>query len=188
MSRRYKVLDTSKPYFVTTSIVSWIKIFNDKKIVDILIESIKYCQSNKGLEIYAYVIMPDHFHMVCRSISGNNLSDIFRDLKKYTARSIIKYLKSNTNNVYSQWLKIFKTNNMNQKSSECYKLWQAGFNPKELSSNKVIDQKIEYIHNNPVKSGLVTKPDDYKYSSPRNYSEKEGVIDVVVTYGRWVTY
>ncbi len=188
MSRRYKVFDSTKPYFVTSSVVSWIKIFNDNKIVDILIKSIRYCQLNKGLEIYAYVIMPDHFHMVCRSISDNNLSDIFRDLKKFTSRSIVRYLKTNTNNTYSQWLKIFQGDYEDQKINERYKLWQDGFNPKELSSNKFIDQKIEYIHNNPVKAGLVTRPDNYIYSSARNFSEKGGVIDVVVTHGKWVTY
>ena len=188
MSRKYKVFDISKPYFVTSSIVSWIKIFNVYNITDILIESIKYCQLSKGLEIYAYVIMPDHFHMVCRSISYKTLSEIFRDLKKYTSRSIIKYLKENTNNTYSAWLDKFRIDKNTHDLNEHYRLWQDGYNPKELSSNKFIDQKIDYIHNNPVKAGLVSKPDDYIYSSARNYSEKEGVIDVVVTYGRWVTY
>lgn len=188
MSRKYKVFDTAKPYFITSSVVDWIKIFNEKKIVDILIESIKYCQSNKGLEIYAYVIMPEHFHMVCRSISDNTLSDIFRDFKKYTSRSIIRYLKEKNSKIYSSWLEKFRIDINDLYSSEHYKLWQNGFNPKELSSNKVIDQKIEYIHKNPVEAGLVLKQDDYLYSSARNYSEKKGAIDVVVTQGKWVTY
>ncbi|MFO7850851.1 MAG: REP-associated tyrosine transposase [Bacteroidota bacterium] len=186
MSRKYKVFDISKPYFVTSSIVSWIKIFNDEKIISILIDSIIYCQLNKGLEIYAYVIMPDHSHMVCRSISDNSLSDIFRDLKKFTSRSIIKYLKQYKSRIYSSWLDRFRDNNND--SAEHYRIWQNGYNPKELSSNKFMDQKIEYIHSNPVKAGLVSRPNDYIYSSARNYSEKKGVIDVVVTYGRWETY
>lgn len=188
MSRRYKVFDTLKPYFVTSSVAEWVKIFYDKNIVDILIESIRFCQSNKGLEIYAYVIMPDHFHMICRSIDKYNLSEILRDLKKFTSRSIIKYLRTNTNSTYSQWIRIFQRDYEEQKRNKRYKLWQDGFNPKELSSNKVIDQKIEYIHNNPVKAGLVIRPEEYKYSSSRNYADMEGVIEVIVTHERWLAY
>lgn len=132
--------------------------------------------------------MPDHFHIICRSVSDQKLSDILRDLKKVTSRFIIKHLKSNTNNIYSRWLEIFQTNNKNQESSERYKLWQDGFNPKELSGNKVIDQKIEYLHNNPVKAGLVTNADDYLLSSSRIYAKLEGVLEVFVTHGRWMTH
>ena len=186
MYRKYKVFNISKPYFVTSSVLSWIKIFDDKEIVSILIDSIIYCQLNKGLEIYAYVIMPDHFHMVCRSKTDNSLSEIFRDLKKFTSRTTITYLKQQKSEIYSEWLDCFR--NGNNESGDSYKIWQDGFNPKELSSNKFIDQKIEYIHNNPVKAGIVERPEDYNYSSAVNYAEKTGIIDVVVTFGKWFTY
>ena len=188
MSRKHKVFDSSKPYFITMSVNQWAKIFNNTSIINIVINSLKYCQLNKGLEIYSYCIMPDHIHMICRSICEYSLSEIIRDFKKYTSRSIIKHLINTDNNISAVWLEIFRKNDSKIRHIYRHHVWQEGFYPIELSSNSFIDQKIEYINNNPVKAGMVDNAEDYLYSSARNAVGLRGYLEVVTTYKKWETY
>ncbi|HBX51295.1 MAG TPA: hypothetical protein DEH02_09550 [Bacteroidales bacterium] len=80
MSEHYKIHDPDKPYFITFATVKWISIFNDKKYADVLIDSLRFCQHNKGLLLFAYCIMPSHIHLITKA-EQNNLSCIIRDLK-----------------------------------------------------------------------------------------------------------
>ena len=188
MSRKHKVHDSMKPYFITMTISSWIELFKDHNIAIIIIESLRYCQKVKGLEIYAYCIMPSHIHMVCRATKESLLSYIIRDFKKFTSKKITKYLNDNADTRNLHILAVFSSQRNKKKSDQNYSVWQEGFQPIELTSNYFIDQKINYIHANPVTAGFVKRPQDYKLSSARNYAEMESLIEVVVSHGRWTTY
>src|SRR6187402_3925322 len=96
MSRKYKINDQQKLYFLTFAVVRWIDVFTRKEYKDILIESLRYCQKSKGLELYAFCIMPNHVHLIARAAEGKKLSEIFRDLKKFTANAIIAAIETNT--------------------------------------------------------------------------------------------
>ena len=77
-------------YFITLTVVEWVDVFTRKEYKDFLIDNLRHCQENKGLQIYAYVIMTNHIHMIARSEEGKKLSDIIRDFKTYTSKSFIK--------------------------------------------------------------------------------------------------
>jgi REP element-mobilizing transposase RayT len=86
MSTKYKAIMADSGYFITITTTGWVDIFTRLKQKYVLVDSLKYCQEYKGLEIYAYCIMPSHIHMLCKAEEGNVLSDIIRDFKKYTSK------------------------------------------------------------------------------------------------------
>jgi REP element-mobilizing transposase RayT len=93
MSSRYKAYNNDKAYFITITTVGWIDLFTRQSHKKTIIDSLKYCQKEKGLEIYAYVIMPSHLHLICRAVEPFIFSDIMRDFKKFTPNNI-EFLKS----------------------------------------------------------------------------------------------
>jgi len=188
MSAAYSIKDQRKVYFLTFTIIDWCEVFRTESSKIILIDSLKYCQEKKGLEVFAYCIMINHIHLVARAAGEPDLSSIVRDFKKYTSKKIISMLKEEGNLSSRIYIERFRKAASNNPKHVKYCVWQRGSHPIELSSNKFIDEKIEYIHSNPVKAGLVFKEIDYPYSSASNYSRNEGLLNVVVTYGRWKTY
>jgi len=103
MSTKYKFNDDSKLYFVSFATVYWIDVFSRKLYRDLFIESLKYCQQHKGMELYAYCIMTNHVHLIIGSES-KSLSDIMRDLKKFTSYSITKAISESTNESRKEWM------------------------------------------------------------------------------------
>lgn len=179
MSRKYKIKNPESPYFLTMTVVGWIDIFTRQKYRDILVENLRYCQANKGLIIYAYVIMSNHVHMIAEAKEGIYLGDIIRDLKKYTAVKILEDLngKDSKESRKSWLLHLFKYFNRDKKRSN-FKFWIHGNHYIELLGDKMVRQKLDYLHWNPVKAAIVDEPSDYVYSSARNYLLKEGIINV----------
>jgi putative transposase len=174
MRTRYKIIEVDQIFFITSTIIEWIPIFTRKPYIDILINSLDFCRQNKGLKLYGYVIMDNHVHLV---VSGDNLSNIIKDFKRHTAREIIKLAQKEDKN----WLlNQFKFYRQKFKSASDYQVWQEGFHPQQIISEKMLHQKIEYIHNNPVRAGLVEKPQDWIYSSAKNYLGLEAVIKIDV--------
>ena len=171
---RYKVYDNSyKVYFSTCSIMRWLPVFNSPEYFAVIIDSLKYCQANKGLKLMAYVIMPDHLHMVTSSEEDKSLSDIMRDFKRFTSKAISTLLKKECRIYY---LKVFRNYAKLSKEDSIYKVWRDDFYPKVVYSEKFLRQKIDYIHYNPVRKGLVEKPEEWLYSSARNYLLEDNTI------------
>jgi len=172
MSRNYKFYDPDGLYFVTSTVIHWIDVFTRSVYKDIIVDSLDYCVANKGLVIHAYVIMSNHIHLIISKTSNDiNFSDIMRDFKKFTAMHIIKNIKESTQESRKVWLlnAMLKAGkkNINNKN---YQLWQQHNHPIHIEGN-MIDQKLDYIHNNPVKAGWVLEPYEFYYSSARNYSQ-----------------
>lgn len=90
MSTKYKAITTDQAYFITITIVGWIDVFTRLNQNYVVISALKYCQSNKGLEIFGYCIMSNHIHLLCKSSNGFILSDVMRDFKKFTSKKIIQ--------------------------------------------------------------------------------------------------
>lgn len=178
MSTKYKANDTDKAYFITITTVSWIDVFTRLNHKYAIIDSLRYCQQQKGLEIYAYVLMPSHLHMMCRSKEGFVLSDIIRDFKKYTSKKIIQNIKEEPESRREWLLDLFSKACVHLKRDQEYKVWQDGYHAEEISSNKFIYQKLNYIHENPVKDKIVEKPEDYIFSSARNYADLEFLLQI----------
>lgn len=188
MSHKYKVRDPEKAYFVTITTVDWVDLFTRLNHKQTIIESLKHCQQTKGLEIYAWVLMPSHLHMMCRGNGKQNLAAIMRDFKKYTASRIIKNIKNEPES-RSEWLlQLFSKACAHLSRDQKFKVWQDGYHGVEVSSNKFIYQKLNYIHKNPVEDGTVLRPEEYLYSSARNYAGLEGLLDVVLLPPQLKTY
>jgi len=152
-------------YFVTLTIVDWINLFTRVEYKEFIIENLQYCQKNKGLEIFEYVIMTNHIHLICR---GNDvpLSDILWDFKTFTSKGLFKMIENNPNESRQRWLlKSFRSHGKKNPLNRNFQVWQNFNSPTILTYNEIIDQKVEYIHQNPVKAGIVSQPEDYVYSS-----------------------
>ncbi len=172
----YRITEQDRGHFITCTVVNWIDIFTRQAYRDIVIESLKHCQKEKGLIIYGYVIMSNHLHMIASC--ENNLSDVIRDFKKFTSKKIIEVI-ANGNESRKDWiLFMFERAAKRHSRNTKYQLWVHDNHPEELWSHEFTLQKLKYIHNNPVRAGIVEKPEDYLYSSARNYAELESLLEV----------
>ncbi len=178
MSRAYKFKDQTKPYFVTFTIVNWVDLFTRKEYCEVLIDSIKYCQKEKGLIIYAWVIMSSHVHMIIGT-KDKEMQNILRDLKSYTSRKLREEIKNHPQESRKEWLVwMFERAGKKNGNNTNWQLWQQDNQPIELWDNYMIDNKLTYLHQNPVVAGIVKNAEDYIYSSAADYAEQKGEIDV----------
>ena len=181
MSRNYKFHNPDGAYFISFAVVEWLDVFTRNEYKDIFLESLAYSQENKGMEIYAWCIMANHVHLIFRSINGQKPELLIGDLKRFTSNKIVKAIIDNPRESRKDWLleqfqkAVSKSSNVNK-----HQFWRHDNKPIELWSNKVIFEKINYIHNNPVEEGLVYNPEDYVYSSARDYSGEKGILKNVV--------
>ena len=105
MSTNYRITDSSKPHFLTLTLVEWVDLFTREKYRQIIIDSLKFSIMNKGLVLHAYVIMSNHIHLIASVKSQNlNLTNIIRDIKRYTAKEIYNHLKSDGSESRRNWL------------------------------------------------------------------------------------
>ena len=169
---RYKIRDTHYPYFITATIVEWLPLFTDPKVVQFILDSMLFMQEQKRIVIYAYVIMENHLHMI---LSSPHLSSELGKFKSFTARQIIDFLE---NNNYHPILDKLRNYKLAFKTDRTYQCWQEGSHPKQISSREMMIQKIEYIHYNPVRRGYVDNPIHWRYSSARDYENQTGLIPI----------
>jgi len=158
MRSRYKA-HTEGYYFVTSTIANWINIFSFKGFPEIIINEFKFRREKKQFELYAYVIMPEHIHMI---IYSKDIVGFMRNFKSFTAKQIINKLKENKK--YSVLDKL-EEEKPDYKTRSQYQVWQEGFHPKLIWDSEEFIQKTNYIHFNPVKRGLVESPNEWIYSS-----------------------
>jgi REP element-mobilizing transposase RayT len=178
MSHPYTVKDQHAIYFVTFTIVDWIDVFTRKVYKDFCIESLNFCRKNKGLKIYGYVIMSNHIHLILQS-ETLHLSDIIRDFKKFTANQIIEFAQKSVHESRADWmLDKFKFNAAKHKRNSIYQVWTHDNHSEELLSTKFIEQKLNYIHQNPVRAGVVQYDYEYLYSSARNYANLTNEMEI----------
>jgi AICAR transformylase/IMP cyclohydrolase PurH len=109
---------------------------------------------------------------------GFNLSDFLRDFKKFTSKEIIKTIQSGNESREKWMLNRFEYAGKYDVKIKDYKFWQDGNEPKEIHTTSFLEQKLNYIHNNPVVAEIVSNPEEYIYSSARNYCEMPGVLNV----------
>jgi len=160
MSRKYKFHSPRAAYFVSFAKVFWIDVFTREKYFNTLADSVDYCRANKGMELYAYCFMPSHIHLVFRS-AKEDPSGLLRDYKKFTAKKTLDVILENECESRKEWLfEMFEKAGKEKQNVFKHQFWQHHNKPIELWSPKVIKQKIDYIHNNPVESGFVANPVD----------------------------
>ena len=178
MGRAYQIHDQSAIYFLTLTVVGWADVFTRKKNRDIILDSLSYCRNEKGLMVFAYVIMSNHVHLVCRS-KNNSLSNAIRDLKRHTSKMIMYQIQNNPGERRKEWLEMILRYHarFNKRVNE-KQLWTHFNHAVELDNNFILDQRINYVHQNPVKAGIVEKAHEYIYSSAKNFAFGEGLIEI----------
>lgn len=181
-------LKSDKAYYITMTVVGWLDVFTRKNHRDVLIESLKYCQKEKGLIIYAYVIMSNHIHMIVQTSEPHQIKDTIRDFKKFTSKKILFQIQNEPESRREWMLKIFEDEAEQSKKHKTYKFWQVGNHAIEVFTEKFIWDKINYIHENPVRAGLVKQQWDWVYSSASNYQDEESVLEVLKIPQRLITY
>ena len=184
---RYKILDQHGLNFLTLTVVEWIDLFTRRAFADIVLESLRFCQQNKGLEVFGFVIMPSHIHLIARAGSEDELSSILQSFKSFTASKIISYLQDTAQpESRREWLlNHFAFNARKNKTNSQHQVWQRDNHPIILYSPHVIRQKLLYIHQNPVEAGIVSLAEHYLLSSASNYVSSVGVLDVLLLDDIW---
>src|SRR5580698_5056846 len=168
MSSKYKFGEQDQPHFVSFAVVNWIDLFIRNEYKEIMLASWRHCQAKKGLEIYGWCIVSSHIHMIIGT-HGEKLEDIMRDMKKHTSIALREAIKQHPQESRREWM-LWMMERAGRKNSQNinFQLWQQDNHPIELSDIKILHQKLDYIHNNPVTAGIVEKPEDYLYSSTRD--------------------
>jgi len=168
---RYRFAAPNQPHFMTCTVLHWIPVFTRQETVAILLDSLRFLAED-GLQLYAYVILENHMHLIAQSEQLDR--DIGR-FKSYTSRMLIQYLTDKKVQSILDQLAFYKKAH---KEDRAYQFWQEGVHPEWIQNEEMMRQKIEYIHNNPVERGYVASPEHWRYSSARNYLGEEGLIEV----------
>ncbi len=167
-------------YFLTFTVIDWVDVFTRKEYKLEIVDSMNYCVQEKGLIIYAWVIMSNHVHVIWQAKEGFQLSPIIRDFKKFIAKKIISLIE-NENESRKVWmLKKFEFAGKRLKRISKYKFWKDDNHAIFLDPfwPEMIDQKLDYIHNNPVKAMLVDEPYHYIFSSAIDYYGDKGLVEI----------
>ncbi|MBI2807471.1 MAG: transposase [Planctomycetes bacterium] len=172
---RYRFDDEPRPHFITSTVVAWLSVFNRPEAVDIVFDSWRFLQ-REGMTLHGYVVLDNHLHWIA---NGQNMSQMVGRFKSFTARRIIDLLTERGAATLLEQLHYYK---LRHKIDQDYQLWQEGSHPQAILDDEMMLQKLEYIHNNPVRRGFVDRPEDWRYSSARNYAGRSGLIDVVTDW------
>ncbi len=165
MSEHLKAHKEGTLYFCTLTVVGWADVFTRKRNAEVIIESLAYCQKAKGLELFAYVLMPSHLHLIGRVQEGR-LSDVLRDFKSFTAKRLLELIANEPGESRREWLmRLFREAAEGTNQNKELMFWQKTNHPIEITHEAMYDQKVAYMHNNPVEEGLVTLPEHYAWSS-----------------------
>lgn len=179
MCRKYKFRNPDGVYFITFSVIGWIDIFTRNEYREIVVDSINWCIKNKGLVVHAWVIMSNHVHMIISRDGSTTLDAILRDIKKFTSVKLIEEIKINPEESRKQWmLQLFNEAGISNTQNIIYQFWQHGNHPIELDNNMILEQKLEYLHHNPVKQGFTNRQECYPWSSAKDYAGEKGMIEL----------
>jgi putative transposase len=181
---KYSISDQSGCYFVTFTVINWIDIFTRKEYRDIVVDSLNYCIKEKGLNVYAWVIMSNHIHLIISTkTEQENISEVIRDFKKYTSKEIVKAIQEIPES-RKEWL----LNAMSKEAKRIgrathYKLWKDDNHAITIDGKIIsIKERLNYIHDNPVRAGLVAEQWDYIYSSAADYQGRKGLVHIEFAY------
>jgi len=156
-------MDYNHPYFYTVTIFGFKNLLNDDHLKMIIIQSLQYLVKHKFVEVYGYVIMPNHLHLIWTILQINGKESPVASFTKFTAHQFRKYLSANNPNL----LDIYKSD----KEDRNYQFWKRDPLAIPLSTNDILLQKLDYIHDNPVKEkwNLCASPEEYTWSSANFY-------------------
>ncbi len=173
----YKIRNLGGLHFVTFTVEGWIDLFSRCICRDIFLENLQYCRTHKGLKVSAYVIMSNHIHLIIQS-TVDKLSDTIRDLKSSSIKKFIATIHAEPESRRDWLLYMFEFHTNRTNKNKDFKIWTNDNHPEAIYSNEFLLTKLNYIHENPVRAGLVIKPEEYVYSSASNYAYGKGVTEI----------
>ena len=178
MSTKYKFRDQNQLYFVTFAVVNWIDVFIRAEYKQVLLDSWKYCMLKKGLEIYGWCIMTSHVHMIIGT-NKNKLETIMRDMKRHTSEKLRETIMAHPQESRKEWmLWMMERAGKKNGNNTSFQFWSQDNHPIVLDDIQKLHNCLDYTHNNPVTAGIVEKPEDYLYSSARDYFGLKGMIEI----------
>ena len=169
---RYVILEPDKPHFLTCTVVEWLPVFTRPDAVQLLLESWAHLRANEGLRLFGYVILENHLHFVAQA---PRLDKCLSSYKSFTAARLIEMLKAHKAERLLARLRLAKRAHKRDRE---YQFWQEGSHTEMIFSEPVMREKLEYIHQNPVKRGYVDLPEHWRYSSARDYLGQSGLIEI----------
>jgi REP-associated tyrosine transposase len=179
MSGGYIISNQREQHFVTLTIVGWVGLFNQRKYCEVLIGSIRFYMKNQGLKVHAYVIMSNHLHaIISASEAKNDLSSIIGRLKSYTSKQFFRKIEKSNDHRKEWMMDIFDAAGKKNSRNTGFQIWIQNNHPVELSNRKILKRVLDYIHENPVKKGIVEFPWHYMYSSARQYAGLPGILNL----------
>lgn len=183
MSTKFKFTAPGAMYFVTGTVVEWADVFTRNVYKDILLDSIRFCQKNQQLQIHAWVLMTNHFHLICSTKEDGDLGLILKNMKSFTATRIIDAIINNESESRRKWLMdIFERNGQTKRGNLRFQFWQHENHPILLDNQGMFDSRLNYLHDNPVRAGFVSDPKEWLYSSARDYygNGDRGLLELVI--------
>ena len=176
---RYQITDQHQTYFITCTIVSWIDLFTRPEYKNVITDSLNYCIETKGLVINGWVLMTNHLHFIGRCEEPHKMSDFLRDFKKFTSKRLAELIQELPESRREWLLDKFSFEARKTGRAENYKIWRDDNHAIDLSVINALD-KLDYIHNNPVRAGIVESPEEYLYSSASNYCGRKGIVKIEI--------
>lgn len=172
MTKNFKSKEPGIPCFVTFTVVEWLNVFTKPAYLRILWDSLQYCRKEKGMLLYGFVFMTNHVHLIISAGSEEiKLWQIIRDYKKFTAQKIIQAMQKEENR---RWiLEVMKAAGAKNNANTQYQFWIQDDGAEEIQTGKFFLQKLQYIHQNPVRAQIVTDVCAYAWSSARLYDRND---------------
>lgn len=185
MSQKYKFIDNSAVYFTSSTVAGWTDVFTRDLYKSILLDSIRHCQASQGLVIHAWVLMTNHLHTICSCKEGKDLGQIWRNIKSFTAMKIIDAIINNPKESRKEYLlNTFEKEGKKSSSNFRFKFWEHENHPVLLDTTEKYNQRLHYLHQNPVSAGFVTEPWHWLYSSAADYfTDGKRLLEIVVLDG-----
>ena len=165
---------TEYPQFFTATILEWEHLLRRDKYKDIIISSLRFMAERNRIMLYAFVIMSNHLHLIWQMRGGVKAEAVQRDFMKFTAQQIKRDMEKHHRTELQRYKVAAKDRQ--------YQFWERNALSVELRTEEVFEQKLNYIHNNPVKAGICKLPETYKYSTARFYEKGEKDWDFVTHY------
>ena len=185
MKEGYIIRNQEKAHFITATVVDWIDVFTRQTYRDCVIDCFNYCIANKGMILYGYVIMSNHIHIIIQSADGK-ISDLVRDFKKFTAKTILEKIQNEPESRREWMIERFAKATESHTRNKNYQFWQYGNHAEEVFTSDFMWSKLDYIHNNPIRAGIVNKIEDYIYSSASNYIDEKGLVNITLVENKIV--
>jgi REP element-mobilizing transposase RayT len=179
---RYRFHPDGALFYVTFSVVDWLPVFVSEQAFKIVTESLNFCHGQKGLRINAYVIMPTHVHAMVfhESFQARPLESVLTDFRKFTGRRLADYAGVHLPKCFSE---IFRQRSGADRER---RFWQPTRHPVQIETEPFWQAKLDYLHANPCRKGLVTLAEQWRFSSARYWLQGgKAENDVILSAVGW---